>query len=653
MKYSIKIISAAAIALIPFSAFAQSAPPAFNDIFTDNAVFADNSDIILRGTAPPAAALFIKIDNNDFKINSNKNGEWEYKLNTTDLKQIASISVLGENGQGQTIKNISIGKVFLCSGQSNMEFKLKYSTNAEWEIASSGNENVWFINIPREPSVSPKSNYTNKPKWQKADNFNAGETSAVCYYAAREIANRQNVKVGIINASWGGSRIEPWFKRENLVSLGGFESELKLLDEYKKSQKSATENFYKAQYQAWNEIDKGTKESWQNPDLNDEDWREIETSKSWEESQFEELKGFDGVIWFRKNFVINDISTQDAILTLGKIDDRDEVYINGHAIGATNDWNTMREYKFPSNILKPGTNSIAIRIIDTGGGGGFWGNTPKSLSIGKIKYEIDNLFKFKIGGELDRTKIKRIVPWGETNGVTTLYNGMIAPLKDYSLSAFLWYQGESNVGEAKSYQKLLTDFVAQQRKEFKNPTLPFIMSGLSAYGSMNNGTQNSEWAKLRDTQLKVSNSIDRVYLAPSLDVGDAYDIHPPQKRIIGQRMAMAIENYLFSKQNPIGPFPKSAKIRGKDIIIEFTDTGGGLKSVSSDTAIGFVGCDKMGKTCKNLSGIIDGNTISLVDGANNFEIVRYSWSDAPIVNLFGMNGNSISSFELEVDNKVE
>lgn len=649
MKFFEKILIATAIAFAPLPALAQNSTPAFNDIFTDNAVFADNSEVILRGTAPASTKLTIEIDGLKSILVSNPQGEWEFPINTKGKNQISAISVLDETGQGQTIKNISTGKVFLCSGQSNMEFKLKYSTNAEWEILTSGNSNVWFINIPREAAIEPKAGYNNKPKWQKADIPNVGETSALCYYAAREIAKRKNIKVGIINAAWGGSRIEPWFKRENIASLGGFENELNLLDEFKKSPQIAHDEFEKRQLAAWNDIDIGTKSKWQNPQTEINDWQDINTANSWEESEISELKGFDGVVWFQKSFEIEKIDAKEAIIKLGKIDDFDEVYINGQKVGSTDSWNIMREYKFPTSLLKPKENRLSVRVIDTGGGGGFWGNTSKTITFDNKEIELGNIFKFKIGGELDRNRIKRIVPWGETNGITTLYNGMIAPIKDYSISAFLWYQGESNVGEAKSYEKLLTAFIDQQRHQFKNPTLPFIMSGLSSYGKMDNGNNPSEWAKLRDAQMKIARTIEHVYMAPSLDVGDTNDIHPTQKRIIAKRMADEIENQLFGTSNPTGPFPINAKRIGTEIVISFAETGGGLRTASTDYAIGFAACNKDGKDCKSLVGNIAGDTIHFDGASQNHQIIRYSWSDAPIVNLYGFNGFSLSSFEMMID----
>jgi sialate O-acetylesterase len=239
-------------------------------------------------------------------------------------------------------------------------------------------------------------------------------------------------------------------------------------------------------------------------------------------------------------------------------------------------------------------------------------------------------------------------PWDVPTSLTTLYNGMIAPLLGYKFKLAAWYQGESNAGAAQEYRTLLPLLMRDWRQRFGQPELPFMIAQLTAFGTPAKAPGQSGWAELRAAQAASVAGDAHAGLAVTLDVGDRYDIHPTQKTLVGERLARAARAIAYGEQiAPGSPYAVSAQRSGQDIVVTFRDAGPGLTTYSADRAIGFEVC--AGTVCRFADARAAGDTVRL-PGAATADVtrVRYAWADAPFVNLFGGDDLPAAPFELEV-----
>jgi sialate O-acetylesterase len=232
--------------------------------------------------------------------------------------------------------------------------------------------------------------------------------------------------------------------------------------------------------------------------------------------------------------------------------------------------------------------------------------------------------------------------------LTTLYNGMIAPLVGYKFKLAAWYQGESNAGAAQEYRTLLPMLMRDWRQRFGQPALPFFVVQLTSFGAPAKAPGQSGWAELRDAQAYAVANDAHAGLAVTLDVGDRFDIHPTQKTIVGERLARAARAVAYGEKTvPGSPTAVSARRTGNDIVIAYKDTGGGLATYSSDRAIGFEVC--AGTACRYAEARVAGDTVVLPGAATpGVTRVRYAWADAPFVNLFGADDLPAAPFQLDV-----
>jgi sialate O-acetylesterase len=239
-------------------------------------------------------------------------------------------------------------------------------------------------------------------------------------------------------------------------------------------------------------------------------------------------------------------------------------------------------------------------------------------------------------------------PWDVPTSLTTLYNGMIAPLVGYKFKLAAWYQGESNAGAAQEYRTLLPLLMRDWRQRFGQPELPFMIAQLTAFGTPSKAPGHSGWAELRAAQAASVAGDAHAGLAVTLDVGDRFDIHPTQKTLVGERLARAARAVAYGEKiAPGSPYAVSAQRSGQDIVVSFRDAGGKLVTYSSDRAIGFEVC--AGTSCRYAEAKAEGDSVRL-PGAAAADVtrVRYAWSDAPFVNLFGGEDLPVAPFEMEV-----
>ena len=636
------------LTVLPFSVHAQAGPQ-FARIFGDHAVLQRDQPVHIWGTATPNTALTVNVNGQTASATAGPDGKWQTSLPALTAGGPYALTV--SDGQATTTLNdILIGDVYLCSGQSNMEFPARLSTGAWSEIAASANPALRFVNIDKDSSAAPRDDLKTKPVWKITGPETTGEASAVCYYMSKALQKEHKVPVGFIGTDWGGTTIQGWISPAALRTLPAYTAGVDAVAQYGASPEKAQAAHAKEQEAWWDAHDKSNKASraWISPSFNDSAWSHLKATGGWKDSDSADLKTFDGVVWLRTRVTLTaDQAAKANELTLGPVDTFDTTWVNGQWVGSGGiNW-VWRDYQVPAGVFKAGENVIVLRVL---GNNGLTG-TPDMRFVKTSDGQAIPLspdWTYKTGMAAKGLTIPA-APWDVPTSLNTLYNGMIAPLAPYTVKAAAWYQGESNADAATEYRTLLPMLMTDWRKSFAAPDLPMLIVQLSSYGPVSTAPGVSHWAELREAQRLTVDADPHAALIVSHDFGDRSDIHPTQKNIIGLRAARAVDNLAFGQSiTPTGPEATAVTRAGADLVIGFRYAESGLKTYSSDTAIGFEACDAK-DACRYITAMADGQRVVL-KGANTPETlkVRYAWSDAPFTNLYSGDDLPAVPFQMEI-----
>jgi sialate O-acetylesterase len=621
------------------------------NIFSDHAVVQRDQPVAVWGTAAAHQKLTVTLGGRSASGSADAHGKWKIQLPPQPAGGPYTLSVAA-NGQTVSRSDILVGDVYLCSGQSNMEFAQRNATNAIGATYAGRNERLRFLNVQKNSTALPQDELKGPVEWKVVTPETVGDASAVCYYMARSLQGSYNVPVGFINASWGGTTIQGWIGGESLRTLKDYKAGVAAVTQFG-TDPAAGMRAEDARNEAWwtaHDPAAKAQRAWIAPDFDDSAWQTVTPSGSWKDAGLAGFKDFDGVAWYRTTVTLTDAQARAAnALKLGPVDTYDTTWVNGVRVGgASTSW-MWRDYPVPAGVFKPGRNVIAVRVLSGGQGGGMSG-APSSRVIATADGQTIPLpaeWKIQRGSALKGLSVPP-APWDVPTSFTTLYNGMIAPLVGYKFKLAAWYQGESNAGAAQEYRTLLPLLMRDWRQRFGQADLPFFVVQLTSYGAPAKAPGQSGWAELRDAQAAAVANDAHAGLAVTIDVGDRFDIHPTQKTLVGERLARAARAVAYGEKTiPGSPTAVAAQRRGSDVVVTFKDTGGGLATYSSDRAIGFEVC--AGAACRYAEARVAGDTIVL-PGAGTPDVtrVRYAWADAPFVNLFGADDLPAAPFQLEV-----
>ncbi|ESQ86576.1 hypothetical protein ABAC460_22955 [Asticcacaulis sp. AC460] len=627
------------------------AAPQFAKIFTDHAVIQRDQPVTVWGTATPSQAVTVSLNGQSATATADAAGKWRATLPAMTAGG-PFVLTAAAGGETATRNDILVGDVYLCSGQSNMEFSVRNSTNAWGALMGAGNNNIRFANIQKDSQPLPLDDLTHPTEWKVSGPDVTGDASAVCYYMARSLQARYQVPVGFINSSWGGTTIESWVGPSSLKTVPAFAEGVAAVDQLGTNPAKAMADEEQRQEAWWDAHDKNAKaeRAYISPKYDDAKWPSLTPVGSWKAAGIDEFKSHDGVSWFRTTVELTQAQAATANqLVLGPIDTYDTAWVNGTRVGgASMSW-MWREYNVPKGVFKAGTNIVVLRVLSGGWEGGLTGrpeNRAVKTSDGQyIQLKAD--WKYKLGMASKGLSVPP-APWNVPTSLTTLYNGMIAPLKGYHLKLAAWYQGEANVGRGEQYRTLQPLLIKDWRETFGQPDMPFLVTQLTAFGSTASQPVESGWAELREAQRLSIAKDPHAFTAITIDFGDRSDIHPTQKTIVGERLARAarVVAYGDTSITPGGPEAISATRSGNDIVVAFKSTNGGLRTYSSDLAIGFEAC--AGGTCHYVAGSPSGDTVVLKGAGAGVTKVRYAWADSPFVNLFSADDLPAAPFELTV-----
>jgi sialate O-acetylesterase len=635
-------------ALLALGARAQS-PPLLDELFQDHAVLQRDHPIAIWGLAAANELVTVSLGSATARGQADASGRWKVTLPSLAAGGPWVLSAQGSSGAQQRANDILLGDVFLCSGQSNMELPVLRAGDSGNEINSSANDTIRMLTVRHASSPEPLDRFQNPLAWQSAAPATVADWSAACFYFARELQKSIHVPLGLVHASWGGSNIRPWMSAGALGTIDAYRPGLATLALYAHDQPAAQAQFA-AQWEGWWRGKSGERpgaEPWNRSG----NWQPVPGAlDDWRKWRVAALEDFTGLIWFRTRFTLTAAqAAAAATLNLGPINQVDQTWINGHAVGNTFGYGTERTYRLAPGTLHAGENLLVINVLSTYGGGGLLaGGTPRALQPqAGPPVPLSGAWEYRVVpsgfGYPPRA------PWEPVEGLSTLYNAMIAPLGAYGLRGAVWYQGESNTGEAGTYQQLLTALMADWRRQF-GAELPFLIVQLPNYGAPPVAAGESDWANLREAQRQAVLHDPRAGLAVTIDVGDAHNLHPSNKQDVGRRLARVARRVIYGeKLAPSGPVPRSAARSSEQVVVDFGDVEDALVTYSHDTPIGFELCTHAAGSCRYAQGRIRNTQVllSVAPGAAPTR-VRYCWADSPVCTLFDRSGLPAGPFELNI-----
>jgi sialate O-acetylesterase len=628
-------------------------------VISDNMVLQQKTKAPIWGWARPGEKVSIKPSwqrQKETVAKADEDGKWMAKIDTPKAGGPYTLTVKGDNTI--TLTNVLVGEVWICSGQSNMQMELKASSpwskgvfNFETEIATANYPDIRLFTVKQEIADEPKEDCTGS--WSKCSPETVAGFSGTAYFFARKLYKELGIPFGLIHTSWGGTPAEAWTSAEFLKRMPYFAEILERMetDDTEQLQKEYHKELNKwwADFESVDLGQKGTMDGWENPDLDDFDWKTMVIPVLWESAG---LEGFDGSVWFRKDVQVPESwAGKDATLELGPIDDMDITWVNGKQVGIHNElaWSTPRKYKISASVLKPGTNVIAVQVIDTGGGGGIYGEPGqiklKTADSSSETISLTGDWKYKVGLNLKDFRAMPLSPniAKNQNTPTMLYNGMLSPLIPYGIRGAIWYQGESNTGRAYQYRELFPLMIKNWRHDWSQGDFPFYYVQIAPFSY---GTEYI-CPELQEAQF-MTLSLPNTGMAVTQDIGNVVDIHPRNKQHVGRRLALWALAKTYGCKDLVysGPRYKSMKVEGDKIRLFFEHVGGGLMAKGGDlTHFTIAGSDRKFVEAK---ASIDNNTVVVYsEKVNKPAAVRFAWSNTAVPNFFNMEGLPASSFRTD------
>lgn len=644
-------LAASAGASAPVPQAPDAAPPLLDPMFQSHAVLQRDRPIALWGRARPGERVTVTLAGRRASALADGTGRWLVELPPFGPGGPHQLAAATDSGETRTLDDVLIGDVYLCSGQSNMEWPVQSTLNARREIAQSANESIRLFSVARAAAPGPRDRFAAAPAWQRAGPETVGGFSATCFYFARELQKTVNVPLGLIHSSWGGSNIEAWISGEGLRRAGDFDEQVDLLGLYARDEAAAVRRLGD-RWAAWWRSRVPTpagEEPWQSRGA--DGWRDVPDFRSWKTWSVPELAELNGMVWFRRVVSLTEgQARQAATLSLGAIDELDQTWVNGEPIANTFGWGAPRHYTLAAGVLRPGENLIVVNVLSTWDQGGMLGPAESvrlRLADGS-EVALGTGWQYKLAPADVGTPPRG--PWHAIGGLSTLYNAMIAPIGRYGLRGVLWYQGESNANAADAYEGLLTGLMADWRDAF-GTDLSFLIVQLPNFGAPPAQPVASGWASLRDAQRRAVLRDGRAGLTVTIDIGDRHELHPPNKQEVGRRLARTARHVVYGEAlTPSGPVPASAEREGARVALTFRDIDGRLVAYSSAHPIGFELCGADQASCRFVRADLEGTRVVLHDtGASGPPTrIRYCWGDAPICNLYDESGLPAGPFELPI-----
>ena len=638
--------------------------PFVSTIFGDNMVLQRGKANTIWGWSDPGDSVTVQVGDKSATGTAGTDGRWEVKIDPPATGGPYTMKIAGAK-QSVELKNVLVGDVWLCGGQSNMEVSLRMAANGDAEVKAANYPEIRFFEVRGGSAYHPRPVIGGE--WNVVTPQTAARISSVAYYFARRVQQDIHVPIGLVVDAVGGTPAESWASAAALKPLGDFDVPLAELARLTAAGAPEYGNYVMSWY---DEYDTGQKEHWEAPDYNDSDWKTVEVPKP---GGFAELGVPDqpAVVWFRKEVTLPDpLPSGRNLIFLGEIERMDTVYVDGTEVGASSWVENPRVYFLRPGVLKPGKNVIAIRVLKTKPDGGFM-SKPDVLHL-----MIGDHSPFPFGPRTEQngppgTTIPLAGEWKAKLSVdalpphplpiayenwpvmpAVLYNGMLAPIVPLAIAGAIWYQGEQNSPRGYEYRKILPAMIADWRKAFGQGDFPFYIVSLPAFMQRSaTPVDGDEWAETRDSQAIVAAEVPNSCLAVTIDTGEANNIHPKEKIPVGDRLARcALAKYYHQKIAYQGPTFEKAKVEKDKVKITFAHTDGGL--IVKGDKLGEFSIAGEDRKWHWADARIEGKSVVVSSPEVPKPVaVRYAWQSNPLATLF--NGAGLPAVPFRTDDWPE
>lgn len=638
--------------------------PFVSTIFGDNMVLQRGKPNTIWGWSDPGDNVTVQVADKSATGTAGADGRWEVKIDPPATGGPYTVRIAGAK-QTVELKNVLVGDVWLCGGQSNMEVSLRMAANGADEVKAADHPDIRFFEVVGGPAYHPKQVVGGQ--WNVVTPQTAGRISAVAYYFARRVQQDIHIPIGLVVDAVGGTPAESWASAAALKPLGDFDVPLAELARLTAAHAPEYGNYVMSWY---DEYDTGEKQHWQSPDYDDSGWKTVTLPKP---GGFAELGVPDqpAVAWFRKEVTLPDPLPEGRnLIFLGEIERMDTVFVNGTEAGASSWVENPRVYFLRPGVLKPGKNLIAIRVLKTKPDGGFMGKPedlrlvigdhspfpfgPRTEPAGAPGTPISLAGEWKAKLSLD-ARPPHPLPLAYENWPVmpaVLYNGMIAPVAPLAITGAIWYQGEQNSPRGYQYRKILPAMIADWRRAFGQGDFPFYIVSLPAFKARSaTPVDGDEWTETRESQAIAADETPNSCLAVTIDTGEADNIHPKEKKPVGDRLALcALARHYGEKVVYQGPTFKKAKVEHGKIKITFAHADGGL--VAKGDKLGEFSVAGADRKWHWAEAKIEGNSVVVSSPDVPKPVaVRYAWQSNPEATLF--NGAGLPAVPFRTDDWPE
>ena len=613
------------------------------------------------GWARPGERVSVEVAGRRAQTAADARGRWQVFVGPLKAGGPHTLTIKGDNTL--TFTNVLVGEVWVCSGQSNMEWPLSNTEGGARQVAEADWKGIRLFTVAKNTAPAPLEDV--EGRWLVTTPQTAAGFSAVGYFFGRELHKSLGVPVGLVHSSWGGTPAEAWTSRAALASspalapiLERYERELGELPRLEQEYARASAEWAR-KYLTEDPGNKGEAQGFADPARDSAGWKKMRLPGLWEPAGLD----VDGVVWFRRELNVSAAwAGRDLSLGLGAIDDFDTTYFNGERVGATgpetpNSWTTPRRYRIPGRLVRAGRNVVAVRVYDRIGGGGFNGGDMSLAPADDPKQGA-----LPLGGEWDY-KAEFVVPAAQIdystqpqppgprnqNNPTVLYNAMLAPLTPFRIRGAVWYQGESNAGRAYQYRTLFPSMINDWRKAWGAGDFPFYFVQLASWRPARPEPAESDWAELREAQLLTLRRVPGTGMAVAIDIGDPADIHPRNKLDVGLRLARwALRQTYGQKVVPSGPLYTGYNFEegGSRVRVHF-EHAAGLKTRDGSAPRGFAVAGEDRKFVWAEARVEGDAVVVWSPRVPRPVAVRYGWADSPASNLYNGAGLPASPFRTD------
>lgn len=612
--------------------------PVLDAGFGDNMVLQSGTALTLSGRTQPGVKVEARLGKTGSSAVSDASGAFSVTLPQQSNSTEPTTLTISDPTGSTTYRNILIGNVFLCGGQSNMELSVNRALDVWNQLRLAKDDGIRLVMVPKTTAPRPQAQFGSPLVWKAADSESVAEFSAACFYMAKALRKKDPATpVGLIHSNWGGSAARAWYDPAGAAEREGT-AQLDLLKLYARDPYAAALAFAPKWFDWWRKADKG-REPWRNSALLD--WKPIPKFSFWNEWTGTGLDTNPRAnVWLRKTITLTAAQAKgEGQLAIGAIDDMDMTFVNGEPVGYTFGWGVERSYRVPARLLKAGRNEILIAANNMWDTGGFFAG-PERLAFTAAD---GSTVPLGADWEYAQTKVDDVpprAPWDANAGLGVMHNAMIAPLGRMKLAGVAWYQGEADVGQP-AYDAKLETLFAGWRRQFGAQTKMLVVQ-LADFGERRSAPGESGWAQLRDEQRRAVAADGNAALVTAIDIGEPTDIHPANKNDLGKRLAAAFDGRAM-------PMPAKAVREGSKITVSFNGLAGALVVEGGPYPLGLELCGAAAGSCQFVIARAEGGNllIAVPDGMVPTR-VRYAWADAPVVNLVDGEGMPIPGFELAI-----